>query len=294
MNIFRKCYTPDLYGNTIARDLNSIGFNYVNGKNINPNHTWAEAFYPAEDTAQAYFDKSIKWKYDSASDLNSITHLFLHSSQTFTDFYRADGSVASHYNDSIIISKPGQRDYPKIIFIPLINNGFIFLCNHIDNGIYSTTPKILSYHEAKNLQNSYGMLIGFKSQIYKNNPYTYIYRSLSTYYDNIEDPSFAGGEYKEYSLTLSLNNYCNNGTTIRENSIYLSTYIDKSQDLLYTDTNTNICTLVKMPIFSTYLDNVFICTTSPFVDGIEGKTFSFGGRNFIGLYNNLALELPKN
>lgn len=59
------------------------------------------------------------------------------------------------------------------------------------------------------------------------------------------------------------------------------------------DVNQNVCTLIRAPHDSSYLDNVYIITTSP-QENMDGKIFSFSGRNFICYGRNLAFELPAN
>lgn len=82
-------------------------------------------------------------------------------------------------------------------------------------------------------------------------------------------------------------------------------YMDSTGE--YTDVKENICTLIKYPYDDGALSNLFLISTCPqrkkcsFANedgndacGLEGKFFSFNGRNFYGFYNNLAVELPSN
>ena len=311
MNIFRKSYTVADIMSSFPRDFSSLGFNYLNGKSINPNDNFVDAFNPeivynppTTDNPKAdsdiYIQKGIKWKYDtSASKSTDVNHIVLMSPSTKGStelnrictygYYKGGTELEpqdwNHYDEMSVIS----TDEPfQFTFIPLINNGFILISFTVGyNGNFNPTPPILSWHEGRALSSTaYSFLIGFKTNIYKQNPYSYI---IST-----------GSEYQDSQISLNLGTYTekssygNNLWNIYGKSIPLNTYIDNTQNLQYTDVNNHICTLVKMPVFSTYLDNVFICTTSPFADGVEGKTFSFEGRNFIGMYNNLVLELPRN
>ena len=304
MNIFRKSYYSADTMSSFPRDFSSLGFNYLNGKSINPNDNFVDAFNPeivynpstSDDVdSDIFIQKALKWKYDiSISKSADINHIVLMSPSTNGSqkvnhicAYGYDWNTLSPldwngYHSKCAIST-GLNNF-QFTFIPLINNGFILISFA---GDYNPTPPILSWHEGRNLSNTgYSFLIGFKTNIYKQNPYSYIISTLNGNRDS--DISLNLGTYTtKYS-------YGNNTWTINSKSIPLNTYIDNTQNLQYTDVNSHICTLVKMPVFSTYLDNVFICTTSPFVDGVEGKTFSFEGRNFIGMYNNLVLELPRN
>ena len=306
MNIFRKSYYPADIMSSFPRDFSSLGFNYLNGKNINPNDNFVDAFNPEivynpSDSeyvdSDIYIQKGIKWKYDtSISKSADINHIVLMTtlasgSQNLNRLcaygYKNEYMAPLDWwgtRETAVISTDSNLQFT---FIPLINNGFILIS--IAYSSFNPTPPILSWHEGRSLSNvGYSFLIGFKTNIYKQNPYSYIISTMD--------------EWRDSDISLNLGTYTtkdsygngNNRWSIAPKSIPLNTYIDNTQNLQYTDVNSHICTLVKMPVFSTYLDNVFICTTSPFADGVEGKTFSFEGRNFIGMYNNLVLELPRN
>lgn len=303
MNIFRKSYYPADIMSSFPRDFSSLGFNYLNGKSINPNDSFVDAFNPeivynpSDNTyvdSDIYIQKGIKWKYDtSISKSADINHIVLMSPSTAgSQSLNRICAYGYEYNDICPLEWSDMREIAVIstdtnlqfTFIPLINNGFILIS--IANN-FNPTPPILSWHEGKALSRvGYSFLIGFKTNIYKQNPYSYIISTMDYWQD--DDILLNLGAY------TTKNYYGNNRWSINSKSIPLNTYIDNTQNLQYTDVNNHICTLIKMPVFSTYLDNVFICTTSPFADGVEGKTFSFEGRNFIGMYNNLVLELPRN
>lgn len=304
MNIFRKSYYTSDIMSSFPRDLNSLGFNYLNGKSINPNDNFVDAFNPeivynpSTDTrvdSDIYIQKGIKWKYDtSISKSTDINHIVLMSpsisgSQNLNRIcaygYANDTTLGPlDWNGTTGTAVLSTDTNLQFTFIPLINNGFILIS--LAAG-FNPTPPILSWHEGRSLSGTgYSFLIGFKTNIYKQNPYSYIISTMDRSSDT--DISLNLGTYTRKGY------YGNNEWAIYSRAISLNTYIDNTQNLQYTDVNNHICTLVKMPVFSTYLDNVFICTTSPFADGVEGKTFSFEGRNFIGMYNNLVLELPRN
>ena len=303
MNIFRKSYYSADIMSSFPRDFSSLGFNYLNGKSINQSDNFVDAFNPEvvynpSDSeyidSDIYIQKGIKWKYDtSISKSADINHIVLMTtlvggSQNLNRIcaygYRSGGVGPLDWwgtRDIAVISTDTNLQFT---FIPLINNGFILTSLSAN---FNPTPPILSWHEGRTISNTgYSFLIGFKTNIYKQNPYSYIISTMDGSRDI--DVLLNLGTY------TTKDSYGNNRWSINSKSIPLNTYIDDTQNLQYTDVNNHICTLVKMPVFSTYLDNVFICTTSPFVDGVEGKTFSFEGRNFIGMYNNLVLELPRN
>ena len=78
---------------------------------------------------------------------------------------------------------------------------------------------------------------------------------------------------------------------------YYSFICDSSND--YTDGKNNICTLIKYPTNLGYIDNLYLISTTPknitnTATALQGKFFSFGGRNFYCPRYNLAVELPAN
>ena len=59
----------------------------------------------------------------------------------------------------------------------------------------------------------------------------------------------------------------------------------------YTNINQNVCSLIKMPLDSGYVENFYLLATAP--QNIEpGTFFSFGGRNFLNIFGNYVVELP--
>ena len=70
-----------------------------------------------------------------------------------------------------------------------------------------------------------------------------------------------------------------------------STSTTSYNELTYTDINNNVCSLVKMPYDTGYIDGLYLMTTSP--QQLEDCTFfSFDGRNFLNVFENYVLELP--
>ena len=60
------------------------------------------------------------------------------------------------------------------------------------------------------------------------------------------------------------------------------------------DVNQNVCTLIRMPYRNTFYDNIYLISTAPNDKLLEGQFFSFNGRNFLCVYQNLVVELPNN
>lgn len=334
MNIFRKSFNYQTMYSNFARDLKSLGFNYSNGKAINSSDDIFTAFQPTRELVkyEAYRftnipEKSIKWKYDTSfSSIEQLQHPYF-----MMDFspYATNipgfciNNTGNGYSTKKITTEISLNDqsFRQICFIPLINNGFIFIFyQQSDTGAtaYSPnnllpTPPILTIKDIEEIKQSgvgantwyYTMLIGVKTNIFKNAPYSYIINTDANDVYSTFDGCDTGCAGKIYSggciypcIILNSQTYYSDPSVFNITTPWVNlmeyTHQQKDVNLQYTDINSHICTLVKVPIFSTYLDNVFMCTTSPFADGVEGKTFSFGGRNFIGMYDNLVLELPRN
>lgn len=60
------------------------------------------------------------------------------------------------------------------------------------------------------------------------------------------------------------------------------------------DINQNVCTLIRMPYLNTFYDNIYLISTAPNDRMLSGQFFSFSGRNFLCIYQNLVVELPAN
>lgn len=214
--------------------------------------------------------------------------------------------------------------YFNLFFIPLKNNGFFFnyesSCgagsgNTSSRGLpielstyYKQTSPLLwdlySYSHisnysgsAMNPRTSNATIIGFYNNI--DNQMNYIKLVMPDEQGRSRDT--------ENPKTCYINWDC------KKNSI-LTSIPCMDADGSYTDVKENICTLIKYPYETGALSNLFIISTCPerktrqFVSpaaeapdyvapdscGLEGKFFSFNGRNFYGFYNNLAVELPSN
>ena len=216
-----------------------------------------------------------------------------------------------------------KSDYINMFFIPLKNNGFIFkqeastpINTSLNNFIamYGFPLQLTTYYKQINpflwdlfsyrrvasttsgtgrISNS--TVIGFFNNI--TNKMNYI---LLTIHDGSPYRSTSGGGWQNRLNTIYT--YWDNKDSAILDFI---PYLDETGE--YTDVKENICTLIKYPYETGALSNLYIISTSPqrrkcsFVDedgndgnGLDGKFFSFNGRNFYGLYNNLAVELPSN
>ena len=211
-------------------------------------------------------------------------------------------------------------NYANMFFMPLKNNGF-FYNREASNGIGDNT------YATEHTMNGYPLKLTTR---YKQlSPYLwdlYTYRRVCTDYgaatctlSNCTVIGFFNNitNKMNYIILTIPEGYGRSGESANLNTIYtywdhkdgaVSTsipYMDSTGE--YTDVKENICTLIKYPYDDGALSNLFLISTCPqrkkrsFMNeiandacGLEGKFFSFNGRNFYGFYNNLAVELPSN
>lgn len=180
-------------------------------------------------------------------------------------------------------------------FIPLKNKGFIFMNYHTLENAYGFTPTpplhtIASFPDTgstdksvtnttcifNNVTNKYNYMYGNRAG--NDSPWSYTWLSFHIA-DQIVD---------EHKLPL-----VEQGTGRGSWGSFGN----------YTDVKQNICTLIKYPYNNGFISNLFLITTAPRYGGsttgasacgLDNKFFSFNGRNFYGVYSNLAVELPAN
>ena len=273
MNIFRKCYNLELLEKDFLYDFNKLGFNQLDGT---PYDT---------EGGVANHRIILHWKKDKTYTIPSGEYTYTDSpvpyitnitSQSFW-FYKPKSSEYETYRIGQMTTYITNTAFMNTVFIPLINNGFCLLVylGNIQGGEnwltnHPTLP-IFSFNDDINIdfnnRRYINGFIGLKTNL-TDNPYSYITRM------GYESPKFWSGNGSQESILIP--------------------GVDESEHQDTISYNNNVCTLAKIPYNSTYINGIYLCTTSPFQDGVSGKTFSFGGRTFIGMYNNLVLELPSN
>lgn len=91
------------------------------------------------------------------------------------------------------------------------------------------------------------------------------------------------------------NNWFTNTSSIKPDPrqlINTMSFLDR--ELEYTNVQANNCVLIKYPYEDRFLDGIYICSTAPTAECLEGKFFSFNSRNFLGVHKNLVVELTSN
>lgn len=272
--------------------LKNSGFVYLDGSEINVNDG----------------TKPLRYKYDNLTD---IQFKFRHNNQVsglkFYTNYGNDGqgwAFGTDYNSS---------DYSTYwgFFIPLKNQGLIIIGYNLLECVLGTTNYIptpplfnptstsrATTGRTRNDGNVASSLICFYNNI--DNLFNYINIGVHGL-DWLGD--YTGPDVKSM--------YLHNGRTFD----LTNSLVDSSSAGTQVDVKQNICTMIKYPYLNGFLSNLFIITTSPnkgaiykantdsrkyeyFRDNdanyLDGKFFSFNGRNFYGIYSNLAVELPAN
>ena len=266
MNIFRKCYNQTTAESDLLYDLNKLGFNQLDGTPY--------------DINGGILNKQITlhWKKDNTYSMSTAedrTNSPIPYGENFSNygFFLMKPKARSRFDDRLgsftntFSYSPTSSDfYMNLIFIPLINNGFCLI----------------------------SIIGGFNTPWTKNKPTLPILPINDWYYNSGSDY-----QYIDYYITsLSGDStgpygphfWPGDGST----NLMPIPGVDESEHQDTVSYNTNVCTLAKIPYNSTYINGIYLCTTSPFADGVSGKIFSFGGRTFMGIYNNLVLELPSN
>lgn len=316
MQFFRRCYGTYLRGDNDtnreqAKDeliipLQNLGFINYDGKqeienissvshNIRYNFKWNKETHSSPDAEHL----GLCFRYVGSG--NTSTFCFF------------DGCFSNYgLGESAIIQAAQSTCYNNLWFIPLINNGFLLSGYYSDElqyldakqhpastAVFHITPafftpsnfiKVLKQYDQKqgvviNGTDMTGCVIGIFNNVTNEMMYFQTYARLGCAYGNTINFAQYGDGYCDYTAQ-------NVGTQpIQFKESDMTQYQDEYQ-WTHTNYSQNICTLIHMPYENKFLDNMFICTTCPNDHPIEGQFFSFGGRNFLGFYKNLVVELP--
>lgn len=244
-----------------------------------------------------------RWKYDNTNEI------FLHPWQN-SDWciscslmfqpYHWHGTNSEKTNLADRVFLDHDISPSCSFFIPLKNQGFL-LTNFTRDYPYTPTPPL--YTPLTKPFVNYGYVdawitVGLFNNI--SNRYSYIYG----WAEGNDKNCYVTGDGKMYFRTgdATENWHDNNGH--RNGIKYKVDNLGRQ-----TDVKQNICTMIKYPYLNGFLSNLFLITTapqkgyvrddsswnpSPDACGLENKFFSFNGRNFYGIYANVAVELPAN
>ena len=332
MQIYRKCGRIDtsywLKAGVVSDTWRSWGFiDATTGDEIQPNPE-ISAQYEAD--ADMYENNkgfwNYKWKYDTTEPYNYFAFSNCYRGGSYrwfgfnistSDFIRGTkeyGVKEGYYSDGSRCSwetikqswnsGSGGCPYRNVFFIPLKNNGFLF--NTCEFPISSASNIAYPFSTSQFRQSPY---LFSPSVFITDITSSYTYRNIASiigFYNNITNEiNYLIAKYRDSwdpdaGLCFSFDFKHKHRIDSLE-----ATYIDA--DGSFTDVRENICTLIKYPYETGFLSNLFIISTEPEIQktpiygrtmndnyGLEGKFFSFNGRNFYGCFRNLAVELPSN
>ena len=266
--------------------------------------------------------KSFKWAKDDGEDNFRFSHVMttdpgnhLSGSDTlihnsFELWYKTSSNNFSSYPLSQFYVN-GNYILPNktLIFIPLKNNLFLLQQYAVQTPYINTPPIVTSknfYNIINNPQdtntpyNLGGTVLCLKNSTTNKNEFFVVgfknYRGSSEnffsfqnvgyiYNLNFLSPSSDGSHFYAPGIL--------NFSNITENSDHQQSGFPTGDKRYFYNVNQNVCTLTRIPQEEGFIDGMYLCTTYPCED-IEGKVFSFNGRNFLGFYENFVVELPAN
>lgn len=240
------------------------------------------------------------WKYDTSMGLRFSWYVSTgeNPSNTMYYYYGHDNKTATAFTDY------GNDRYPDrtFIFIPLKNKNFL-MQQYISTDSNKMTPEIAFPNFADNCMpdlsnvNYYAgtSIIGCKDSLGNFGYLRYWFTG---------DHSFKGALNRAYYYFKNVEykvSVDSTGFYYYPQAILKFINIKEIQNKRiiknprkYYNVNQNICTLTRIPQEDNeFVDGLYACTTYP-CDQIEGKVFSFNGRSFLGVYENLVVELPAN
>lgn len=268
----------DDYMSYIYNQFNNFGFCRRDGSEL----YWQGN--PTDNTDEQLDKISFRWKKDTTNKnvFRYQMNAGYNASNSLEFYWSGGGTSFINFGNNI---GEGKR---SIIFIPLKNNNFILQQFSFKNSI---TPSFHTPNEGFNGLEYYNYssnlgetIISFQLPSSFLNPFYYI---KHRYWGNTN--SGATGVYQSFidqsQESFKLNKFCNKEwDSVEDTNITIHNY---------NNINQNICTLIRVPYENTFFDGLYLCTTYP-CNQIEGKVFSFNGRNFLGICENFVVELPAN
>lgn len=321
MEIFRHYYSGGQNGEWTTsiffqKHMNDFGFCKMDGSPITMD--W---------TAQSG-DLTMRYKLDPKKQVYLYNDAYHYGSQTPPrGLCSCAANICCHLSDQVPSYQPHQvyhhmadnstgGEYvtlygdATVIFLPLKNKGFLLNIrggknvNHQSDGsnpsYYSTDPRDKGFllttptpslnvkiYSNSNRQGSGApgvlTLIGLPP-CKGNNNWTYLLYTRNAFLSpsgelaNYTKALIDFGDGRVYDMPFKSNFIRSTSTT-------------SYNELTYTNINNNVCSLIKMPYDTGYIDGLYLMTTAP--QQLEDCTFfSFDGRNFLNVFENYVLELP--
>ena len=306
MELFRHYFTAEEWATSIffQQHLNDFGFCNMDGSPITCEWTDMDfkGRYKYDPKGEVYISNS---SIDGQSYFAS-PGCFPYLSDNHTEARKFYVNACYHIYTEV---------YPAtVFFIPLINKGFFLhiRTNDISSGNQkdvaetSTDPRDKTFcidtptpslnirvygidTEVKTKGDGNGILnlIGLPPSSGNPNYWTYLlYTRCGAFYRSSPSEPY----YEAFA-----NNLIDYGNQCVAEIPYLSKYIRTTEisheNSIYTNTNANVCALIKVPFDTGYIDNLYLLATSP-KELTDATFFSFNGRNFLNVFDNYVIELP--
>ena len=312
MEIFRHYYSKEEWATSVffKKHINDFGFCNMTGDPVSMNWNTTTG------------DLAMRYKLDPKKQTYLYNQCIPDSSHSGPPTWRSSGlNVICRLSNGTYYKSGRNETYNSytgqipstVVFLPLKNNGFLLNIRSLTNDtdaqcnpstsnprdardtnflIPTPTPDLVTkiYYAGSNTPTtnySAGVLTFIGLPPCKgNNNWTYLLFTKNQHLD------YNAGENTTYT-----NELIDFGDGKVYNMPFKSNFIRRYSgptsynELTYTDINNNVCSLVKMPYDTGYIDGLYLMTTSP--QQLEDCTFfSFDGRNFLNVFENYVLELP--
>ena len=268
--------------------------------------------------------KSFKWAKDDGEDNFRFGHVMTTEggegtsgtstplNNSFELWYKTSSNNFNYYPLSYLYMN-GNAYLPNktLIFIPLKNNLFLLQQYAVQTKHINTPPIVTSknFYDIINnpgsrsaAYNLGGTVLCLKNNTTNKNEFFVV--GFKNYHDGLDNffsfqnvgyiynlNSFFPSSDASHFYAPGILNFSN----VTENNDHRATpegEVTGDKRYFY-NVNQNVCTLTRIPQEEGFIDGMYLCTTYPCED-IEGKVFSFNGRNFLGFYENFVVELPAN
>lgn len=312
MELFRHYFTAEEWATSIffTQHLNDFGFCNLDGSVINVawNDTTGKIRYNLDNKGEVYLAQ----RYNSSYLCPPAIFPFLSGlyNPPKVDYDIQYIRYYNEYNLSGYVSLP-----VTVFFIPLINKGF-FLHIRSNNTDGNQSPLSISNDERDKTFSLNTPTPSLNIKVYgtKSDGYNYLRSQGSGVLNFIGLPPSTGNPLHWTYLCYTGTGYFAGNT--EDNNQYINYAIDygngrvtdmpfrsgytrdynngnpiSKNNLTYTNVNANVCSLIKMPFDTGYIDNIYLLATAPKLLE-DGTFFSFNGRNFLNVFENYVLELP--
>ena len=330
MQLFRHYLANNAeYSEIMIDNLRNFGFTLKDGKTLPPVEVWQDPNNTELTPTPAIGYQTtvaLCWKNEKLNNSRYILQKVLNTNQQgyvsgITNslgyyFVISNPSVSGTTDRRIFdaVTSGGQTLYQGhlFFFIPLKNDGFLLQqsSNRLSKTeTYTSTGKFYTLKDTYNFDNDYIYDQNVTSGLICINP-NLSTLSLSNYIyipygstGGTGQPSGRTKNFQSYKPRIIIENqdipitgldidqkYYDNYNINAASPTEPNYFIDYSIQNRFTNVSKNTCVLIKTPYHNEFIDNMYLFSTMPEED-MEGKFFSFNGRNFLCVFKNFVVEL---